>query len=375
MVKRFSLAAICMATIPVAVASVETSLSPMPDQQVALRAIVAAGTTTVCGMREAPHLIEHLVLSHTIYGETPVDAVLSLRAQGIKLSATTRSDFTEYTMEGPPHSALLMGEAMATFLGRSSLPKMGFEREKRTIIREVKAQQDYVSSPTFYERFISLHAGGNRPCVADGMRFRDYQFDRVQAEFERLYTVGNIRLVAQAEPGTFNLSTIATAIDRRDTAAILTSQDGQREPAESLTVEGRDGLVELLFPIAGRSSLPNDAANEMADQARLHVQAHIRREYQLYTARTFVDQSLQGGWIRLEVPDIARDKADELLLIAHQAMSAVDITQHQSDPVWKAIGSNLTPKPFAKAVIAEPTSTHEGWLKRLIHTIRNLFSA
>lgn len=374
MVRRFALATLFMAAVPAAIASVETTLTPMPEQNVVLRAIVAAGTTTVCGMRETPHLIEHLVLSHTIYGETPVDAVLTLRAQGIKLSATTRSDFTEYTMEGPAHSAPMMGHAMAAFLGRPSLPSMGFEREKLTIIREVKARQDYVSAPTFYERFISLHAGGNPPCNADDIRFLDYPFDRVQAEFERLYTGDNMRLVAQAEPGTFDLSALATAIGQRVTAATLTSQDGKRESAESLTVEGSDGLVEILFPIEGRSSLPSDAAGEMADQARLQVQAHIRREYQLYTARTFVDQSLRGGWIRLEVPEIERDKADEILLIAHRAMAAVDLTQHQSDPVWKALGSHLAQKPFAKAILAEPNSSNESWLNRLIHAIRRLFS-
>lgn len=104
-------------------------------------------------------MIEHLLLSGTIYGENPVDAVIALPAKGIKLSKLTRSDFTQFTLEGPADKAKLMGQAIATFLGQSLLPKAGFEHEKHAIIHELRAPKSYVSSPTFYERFIAATAG------------------------------------------------------------------------------------------------------------------------------------------------------------------------------------------------------------------------
>ena len=374
---RLAIAALCAMSIPMASAEVQALSTTMPEQHVVLRAIVDAGTTSVCGMREAPHLIEHLVLSDTQYGQTPVDAILTLRTEGIKLSALTHSDFTEFTLEGPASKADQMGAALLTFLSRPSIPKMGFEREKRTITNEVKAGDSFVSSPTLYERFIAANAGGRLPCHADPLPFLSYDYDAVQDAYARLYAPENIRLIAQAAPGTFNMTELVAALSVRKAVPALNSQDGSREPAESQQVTGRPGLVELIFPISGRAELPKDAAEALADQARLELQAHIRRSYQLYTARSFVDQSINGGWIRLEVPELDNDKAPELMQIAKRAMASVNVTSYGDDPVWLLHGSHYSSEPVKTPLVAEippANSIWSSWLARVVELGRSLWS-
>nr|WP_256679090.1 insulinase family protein [Pseudomonas sp. MWU12-2323] len=316
-------------------------------------------------MREAPHLIEHLLLSHTRYGETPVDAILALRAKGIKLAATTHSDFTEFTLEGPAAKAELMSQAMMVFLSRSSLPKQGFEREKRTILSELRADDSYVSSPSFYERYIAVKAGARQPCAADTNKFLNYDYAAVQNAYERLYTPDSVHLVAQAPVSVFDLDAIASTLPRRVTAPSATSQDGARETTESLEVRGSPGQFEFILPIKGRRELPSDAADALADQVRLEVQAHLRATYQLYTARSFVDQSLVGGWIRLEIPRVNQEKAPELLAIAKKAVNAVDLSQFNNDPVWQAYGSKLTSDPVGTPVVAELAPPNTGLFQRV----------
>lgn len=365
MVKRFAIAALFAASIPTANAEPQTSLTPLAEQSASIHVFIGVGTTSACGLREAPHLIEHLLLSNTAYGENPVDAVLSLRARGIKLTATTHSDFTEFVLEGPASTAPEMEHALTTFLGRTSLPNIGFEREKKTIAREVRAGLDYISSPTFYERFIGVYAHGDKPCSADSKRFLDYTLEEVQRVYERFYVNDNIRVVAEAEPGTFDLSAIAHSISRPSSGLNLDAQNQKQEYAQSLLIEGREGLVEVLFPIQGRASLPADAAAALADQARLEVQAHIRREYQLYSARTFIDQSLSGGWIRLEVPELQSEKAAEIAHLAEAAMNSVQTDEYHHDPLWVSLGSKLSSQAVGAPIIAEPPHQDAGWLKRM----------
>ncbi|MPQ69319.1 insulinase family protein [Pseudomonas sp. MWU12-2323] len=365
MCKRFALSALFAAIIQTAQAGVLPIEVPQPEQPVVLRALVDAGTTSSCALREAPHLIEHLLLSHTRYGETPVDAILALRAKGIKLAATTHSDFTEFTLEGPAAKAELMSQAMMVFLSRSSLPKQGFEREKRTILSELRADDSYVSSPSFYERYIAVKAGARQPCAADTNKFLNYDYAAVQNAYERLYTPDSVHLVAQAPVSVFDLDAIASTLPRRVTAPSATSQDGARETTESLEVRGSPGQFEFILPIKGRRELPSDAADALADQVRLEVQAHLRATYQLYTARSFVDQSLVGGWIRLEIPRVNQEKAPELLAIAKKAVNAVDLSQFNNDPVWQAYGSKLTSDPVGTPVVAELAPPNTGLFQRV----------
>lgn len=368
MVKRLALGLICTALLNHAHADSHVMQVAQAEPPVSLHAFVAVGTTSICGMREAPHLIEHLLLSETPYGENPVDAVITLRAKGIKLSAMTHSDFTEFSLEGPAHTASEMQKALATFLSRSSLPKLGFEREKKTITREVRSDDSYVSSPTFYERFISSNAGAVSPCIADDKPFLSYTQAAVQAVFDRAYASDNIKIAAVGPAGTFDLDSLTQAIEARPTIATATSQSGEREKFQQLEVTGRDDAVEVIFPIEGRQTLPADAATAMADQARFAVQTYIRREYQLYSARTFVDQSLVGGWIRLEVPGLAQADAERVAALAKEAMQSVRLEGAWNDPLWAAYGSQASARSMLAPVVAKvrkPLGPVEGFLRML----------
>lgn len=362
--KRLAGAALCAVLVPSAEAGIESTVVPHPAPTVTLQAIVGVGTTSACGMREAPHLIEHLVLSSTEYGESPVDAILSLRSKGITLSALTRSDFTQFTLVGPADKSDQMEKALMTFLGRASLPKAGFEREKHAILNELRASESYTSSPSFYERFIAVSAGGAEPCVADQKPFLSYDLGEVQSVYERFYTASNIKLIAMGKPTTFNLKSIASAISRAP--GTRTGEEiGKRENAKSIRLLGSNDKVEIIFPIAGRQDLPEDAANAYADQARLELQAHIRREFQLYTARSFVDQSIRGGWIRLEVPGISAAKADDLVAVATKAMGMINSTEYGADPVWQAHGYHRVNSPIGTPIVSEVDQHNGRWLPTL----------
>lgn len=362
---RLTLAALCAAMLPSAFADFKHMISASPEPPVTLQAIVTVGSTSACGMREAPHLIEHLLLSGTAYGESPVDAILALRAEGIKLSALTRSDFTQFTLEGPADKAKLMERAIVTFLGQPSLPKSGFEREKRVILHELRVPDSYVSSPSFYERFIAATAGAVEPCAADQSTFLGYSYDQVQSIYSRLYTTSTIKLVAQGPAQTFDLRSITASIMTGHVKAPPNLQFGKREPADDIEVFGRNGLVEIIFPIGGRAELPEDAAHAYADQARLELQAHVRREYQLYSARSFVDQSMHGGWIRLEVPDVDHSSAPELVEVATSAIAKVDAHNYRADPVWQALGSKRSANEVGAPVIARFDQKGLGWWARI----------
>jgi hypothetical protein len=367
--KRLTLSVLCAAITQATLAGVQTLEVSPPEPPVVLRAMIEVGTTSSCDLREAPHLIEHLLLSHTRFGETPVDAILALRAKGIKLSATTHSDFTEFTLEGSALQAELMSEAMTAFLGRESLPVEGFDREKQTILSELHAGQNYRSSPTFYERYITVKAAARAPCHADIIKFVDYDYSAVQAAYERLYTPDKVHLVAQGPGQTFDLATIASAMPSHSTAALLSSQARARETTSSMDVIGIPGQVEFIIPIAGRRELPSDAADALADQIRLEVQAHLRTSYQLYTARSFVDQSLVGGWIRVEIPHVPQAKAVEMSAIAEKAALTVDLSRYHDDPIWQSFGSKLTATPTGLPVIAELEPEKVGVLERLAASI------
>lgn len=375
MLKRCTIFALCAASIQAANTSGAAQPAPLPEQAVSLHAVISVGTTSSCGMREAPHLIEHLLLSETRFGKSPVDAILTLRSKGVKLSAMTHSDFTEFTLEGPASEADLMSEALVTFLSHPSLPNTGFESEKRVIVSEVMGGEAYTSSPTLYERFIATHANGVKPCAADTVPFLDYRYEDVQAIYRQMYTPPSVKVLAQASPGTFDLEAIGSAIGAQKAAPILTSQDGPRESAQTLQINGHANVVEFIFPIAGRTSLSGEAASALADQARLEVQAHIRSKYQLYAARSFVDQSLVGGWIRIEVPGVGSDKTQELLGVAKTAMAAVDVSAYGNDLIWIANGTVIADEPIGSPVVSESSDQKDDWMPSLLLKIRAFFAS
>lgn len=337
-----------------------------PAQNVVLQAVIEAGTTSYCGMREAPHLIEHLLLTETKYGKSPVDAILSLRGKGITLSATTHSDYTVYSLEGPAQQAAMMGEALVDFLGRSSLPRLGFESEKAVIISEVRADAKYRSGPTLFERYVGSGDAEAAPCVEDKIDFTAYEYDDVQLAFAKLYAPDKIKVIASGAGTSLDLDAIARGITiRRDTPNVK-SQAGNREAATPFNASFSASGVEIFFPIPGRTGLPVDAANAMADQIRLSAQKYIRDNHQLYSARTFVDQGLKRGWIRLEVPGVGRSEAGG---ITHAAMAAAEGTctlQYRDDPIWKAYGSSLdckiTGSPYTSQLLEVKAPLRLWWL-------------
>lgn len=366
--RRIALSAVCSVLACAANAGIPATVTTPEAPSVVLQAIVDVGTTSSCGLREAPHLIEHLLLSDTEYGASPVDAVLTLRAQGIKLSAITRSDFTQYTLEGPAEKAALMGNALATFLGRASLPISGFEREKQAIIHEVRSDRSYVSSPSFYERFVAVNAGGVKPCAADAKPFLVYGIDEVQAVYDGLYRASAIKLVARAAHDTFDFEKVEARILKGHNPTAAVSSLGKREEAKTIQVIGSGEQLEIIFPIAGRESLPEDAASAFADQARLEVQAYIRREFQLYTARSYVDQSIRGGWIRLEVPDVSADKAQDIVAVAQAAILSARASDYANDPIWQAYGARRSAMAIGIPVVAEPGNSSRTGMGREIKT-------
>jgi hypothetical protein len=361
-------AALCAATTNAYSAGVHVFETTDQTAPVVLRAVFEIGTISSCGMREAPHLIEHMLLSHTRFGETPVDAILALRAAGIKLTATTHSDFTEIALEGSRERSGLMSEAMATFLNRPALPIEALEREKKTIINELHTDDNYRSSPTFYERFIALNAEGQAPCKADTRKFMDYDYTAVQGIYQRLYSLDKLHIVAQAPAHTFELANIAQSLLVQSAADVSRSQDTEREANASLDVDGLPGQVEIIVPIAGRRDLSKDAADELNDQIRLNVQAYLRSTYQLYTVRSFIDQSLAGGWIRIEAPQAPRASVTQLIAIVERAMKTTDLAGYRSDPIWQALGSRGMVNQSMPPVVATSKES-AGILGRALETV------
>lgn len=363
MVRQLALGVIAsaFAVHSTAQANVEGFTFPGAESKVMLQAIVEAGTTSACGLREAPHLIEHLLLSDTQYGASPVDAILSLRKGGISLSATTHLDYTEYTLEGSADKAAQMEDALIAFLGRRSLPKAGFEQEKRVILNELRVSDDYRSSPTLFERFTATHSGATAPCAADATPFRDYSYPEVQQVFAEHYTPENIKLVAQAPEGLFNLAEVGRALSvSKDTPGLI-SQHGSQEVVGPTVLISQGKMLELVFPIAGRAELPADGARALADQIRLEVQADIRKTEGMYAARTFVDQGLKGGWIRLEVPGLAPHDAMRIADVAKGAISRISLHEHSTDPIWKAYGEVMALNPILDPIAAfEPSAKVNG---------------
>ncbi len=308
-------------------ASIQVVEQPVAVATVSLSVVAKVGMTSTCGMREAPHLIEHLLLSETEYGETPADAIGALLNHSVRLSAITGSDYTKFTFEGPPASATVIERALLTFLARPSLPRSGFEREKRAIISEVRAPDDYKSTGSVYERYLHEYAGAAPACGADSLALIEYPYPAVNDLFQAAYSEPNLMLITTAPAGTFRLDMLANAItvSRDSEAPSLTSQDRFQGPTNEspLVLYGRPGLVEIIYPVKGLADLSSTSASLLADKVRFAIQAHIRREFGLYHARTFLDQSLKGGWLRIEVPGLENENAQRVLEVAQDVIDNV----------------------------------------------------
>tara|TARA_R110002124_G_scaffold128157_19_gene288716 strand:- start:12726 stop:13820 length:1095 start_codon:yes stop_codon:yes gene_type:complete len=347
-----------------------------PAQSVELGVIVDVGLNSVCGMREAPHLIEHLLLSGTPLGDGVVDAIITLKAHGIKLSASTHGDYTEFLVSGPATESQRMVQSLATFLGRSSLPKLGFESEKKVIVNELRADDNYRSAPSLFDRFVASTTDGPGPCAQDSRSFLSYTYEGVQSVYAEFYTPESFLITTRAPADTFDLAPLESALQVPRLSDNLSSQSGLRDSVEELKILGRKGVVEIIFPIAGRNALSSVTANEIADHLRMSVQAYIRREYQLYTAKTFVDQDLSGGWLRLEVPRLENKSGQEVLEVAQSsALNAVShVSQFNHGLMPTAQSGPLVGKPVLILANDEHMNTaHTGWKTDLVEFFKSIF--
>lgn len=344
---------------------------PAQTQRVSLHAIVTAGMTSSCGFREAPHLIEHMLLSDTKHGESPVDAMISLRKHGVILKAYTRLDHTHFQLSGPSDKAQLMSDALVDFLGKSSLPSLGFEREKSAILSELSASSEYVSRGSFFERFIDIHGDGPPACQSDAKPFVLYEHSEMDKLYRELYTADRIYIAAEGQPGLFDLDGIREAIISGKTVeAIETASASKR--SDTLAVHAPTGVFEVIFPIPGRGTLPSDAAEAMADSMRLEVQAYIRRELSLYSARTFVDQGISAGWIRLEVPRLPNKHTNQVVNIAINAARNVEASHYGSDVIWQLMGSEPRHFQDLTPIVATQQSKPYGYVDWIADKLRIL---
>lgn len=341
---------------------------------VSLSVVAKVGMTSTCGMREAPHLIEHLLLSETEYGETPADAIGALLNHSVRLSAITGSDYTKFTFEGPPASATVIERALLTFLARPSLPRSGFEREKRAIISEVRAPDDYKSTGSVYERYLHEYAGAAPACGADSLALIEYPYPAVNDLFQAAYSEPNLMLITTAPAGTFQLDMLANAISvsRGSEAPSLTSQDRFQGPTNESPLElyGRPGLVEIIYPVKGLADLSSTSAGLLADKVRFAIQAHIRREFGLYHARTFLDQSLKGGWLRIEVPGLDNENAQSVLQVAQDVIDNVQASELEAgwlQPTYA--GSSPT---LGKPIVIEAPKPTKSLIDQLRESIEEL---
>lgn len=362
LVKRLAAAATLSAMATCVMADRNTMSLPAPTQPAELHVVVTAGMTSACGLREAPHLIEHMLLSDTRYGDNPVEAMLTLKDEGITLKAFTLLDYTHFTLSGPVSKVELMGEALAEFLGRSSIPRMGFEREKHAILNELRQTNQYVSRGSLFERFVAMHAGGPKACPADDKPLVLYQFAEVDELYRQLYTADSLHLAGVNVPADFDLPGLLNRITQGKAVNKAVIESASTQTTNDLSIIAPPGITEIIFPIQGRARLPNDAAMAIAERMRLEIQAYLRNELGLYSARSFVDQGLSGGWIRLEIPSLPTGMAEEVAAIAQQAATRIDVSFYNDDVVWSMLGGGIADETIMRHIVAPPPADRlVGW--------------
>ncbi len=268
--------------------------------EVVVRAVIGVGMLDSCGYREAPHLIEHLLLSETRFGDTAADLMVSLNRYSVDIEAVTRQDFTEYVLRGPASSAEIIEEAAVAILARPQLPSSGFESEIDAILLELNADGSYVSRGSYFEQYGALHHGIPGPCPDDSIPLKKYSHAKVQSIYDAFYVSGNISLLSVGPASGLDISRIAAEIeDARPALANVQRYEGERLSMNTIHTAQFAGTLEVLFAIPGRDTLPHYLAQQLAESARLELQAHLRKVPIAYQARSVLHQSLQAGWISL----------------------------------------------------------------------------
>lgn len=273
---------------------------------IAVRVEVDYGLLDSCGSRELPHLIEHVVLSETKFGETPADFIATLAAQGVRATAITRQDFTEFTFEGRPGTGDLIEEAILETLGRKTLPAASAAREVEAIRLELGAAKGFTSIPHPFESWSADHIAGTQvACGTETRPVADIGATEIQAAFDSFYGVENYTLSAIGPAGEIDGAALLNRIsqsrpevsppERKLSAGVV-----PLEPEENgMQASGETGLFEVLIAIPGRMDLPAAKAREAAEMARLALQAELRKEPLAYSVKAVVHQSNRAGWVSL----------------------------------------------------------------------------
>lgn len=276
---------------------------------IAVRVEVDYGLLDSCGARELPHLIEHVVLSETKFGSTPADLIAAMASKGVRASAITRQDFTEFTFEGSPGTGPLIEEVIMATLGRKELPVAAQDREVEAIRLELGAPVGFASQSHPFEAWSEKHISGSQvACHAETRPVADLRAEEVQAAFDSHYGTANYSITAVGPVGEIDGPSLLNRLrqSRPEVTPPIRKLSAGSVPLEteaSGEVSGSDtGLFEVLLAIPGRLALPPAKAREAAEMARLALQAQLRKEPVSYTVKAIVHQSNRAGWVSLSTP-------------------------------------------------------------------------
>lgn len=348
--------------------------------ELVLRAEINAGTLDACGARETPHLIEHLLLSETAYGETPADMMLALSKHGVSLRAVTKQDYTEFVLSGPETAGEEIERAMSEILARPNLPESSVDREVDAILMELGQSARYRSKPHAFEAYSARNFGTQPPCGQDAIALKNLPHAETLAVFERLYVAENIKLVAVGPASKLSIERLASAIEnarpRGMAVARITTLPEQREDViVNEYPESGAGRLEFLIAIGGREAIPPLVAKNLAEQLRLEAMASLRRAPASYTVKSVLHQSNSGGWISLTA-DVSSSRLDVAITmtrnqVAHAIESYSSTAQRANSPA----PSN---QEIAEEAISRPTTATDDKVDEAVRasrgTIETIFS-
>lgn len=273
------------------------------DGAIAVRVEVNYGLLDSCEAREIPHIIEHLVLSETRYGRTPADFIETLAKQGVRATAVTRQDFTEYSFEGTRQSAAIIQDAVLETLGRASLPENAIAREISAIRLETGSVDGAFPQVHPFEPWAYTYIpGALAPCPSLGQN-PDYSFPKVAESYQRHYGAAAFSLTVVAPAGTFDGPKLAEELKaaRPGGVARISAAPAETIPLPVITqleaLKGEPAFFEVLIGIPGRKALPSIKAREAAEAVRLAIQSKLRIKPAAYTAKSVIHQSNSAGWI------------------------------------------------------------------------------
>lgn len=341
MIRCFALGLVLTATTA---GAVQTQQVDRPGS-VAVRIEVNYGLLDQCGAREIPHIIEHTILSETKFGKTPADLIASLNGLGVRLSAVTRQDFTEYVFEGDVGTGAVIHDAVMQTVGRATIPRGSIGREIEAIRLELGEGPDFISKSHPFEVWAYEHVlGAPPPCREESVAVEKLSHAKVVDAFSDHYHASNFSLNVAAPAGEFDANALRDALRAARPAKAPQAREGSKSvaPLPMSTVVGSSSApvvpLEVLVAIPGRMDLPPARAKAIAEQVRLDVQAALRDDPLSYIARTVVHQSNTAGWVSVTA-DIAPGRQAELVTKLHELVTR-SFNKAATAPLRMALLSN-----------------------------------